>query len=322
MQRVRLDTMLEFVDGQFDGDTWEDLCDKCFRMKYGNEGYQYVPAAIGGDCGIEGYTQTGIVFQCYYPELKYNEKELYEHQRDKITRDINKLLNNGADLKKLGIQNVKEWHFVTPSYSDKKLLEHCENKRIEVLSEKSKKNLDYIDDNFKILVKVERDFIVEINRIIYLIKDYKLNLALKHTADIDWNSCPSDKVQNIKRKIGAIMPRNNDDPTWEARYTRIVNYHVSFYVKGLELLGKIKIEFPEFYEKLFELENACRFEVQEKCDMNANNAINQQLFDQILEDFGVKLKEEFGEQLTLASVMELKRDLVSSWLADCPMDFR
>lgn len=48
----------------FDGNSWKEFCQQCFRLKYESEGYQFMPA-INGDYGIEGFTRTGIVFQCY-----------------------------------------------------------------------------------------------------------------------------------------------------------------------------------------------------------------------------------------------------------------
>lgn len=312
---------MEFINGELDGDSWEDLCDKCFRLRYQTEGYQRVPAVIKGDFGIEGFTTTGIVFQCYFPEREYSDDELYNHHRNKVTRDINKLINNGKELKSIGVLNIKEWHFTTPLYKDKRILQHCETKRQEVLAAKRTDGLDYIDDNFKILVKVERDYMREINRLLYLYKDFKLDLALKHTSDIDWTKCPADKVNNIKRKISAIMP-DSGDSTWRDRYDRTVNIYLSYYIKGIELLGKLKIENPEFYERIFQLENACKIEMQQKCDMNDDSAINKKLFFEVLENFESKIKDEFGEQITLASIGELKTELVSTWLADCSMDFR
>ena len=99
------------------GNAWEDLCVKCYRIRYQNENYTYIPAAQGGDAGIEGFTQNGIVHQCYCPEREYSDDELYAHQRDKLTKDIDKLLNNGERLKKLGVPTIVEWHFKNEMHS-------------------------------------------------------------------------------------------------------------------------------------------------------------------------------------------------------------
>ena len=67
--------------GPYDGNSWEDLMQLCFRLKYESEYYQSIPAS-SGDCGIEGFTKTGKVFQCYCPDNNMSSADLYEKQRD------------------------------------------------------------------------------------------------------------------------------------------------------------------------------------------------------------------------------------------------
>lgn len=57
--------VLEFIQSYLNGNAWEKLCDSCYRSRYQENGYQELPAAVGGDGGIEGYTMNGIVYQCY-----------------------------------------------------------------------------------------------------------------------------------------------------------------------------------------------------------------------------------------------------------------
>ena len=110
--------ILDFYEGKLDGDSWEELCQSCYRIRYQSEHYMEVPAIQEGDAGIEGFTQNGIVNQCYCPEREYSDDELYAHQRDKMTKDINKLLSLDYKkrLKELGVPPIKEWHFVIPYY--------------------------------------------------------------------------------------------------------------------------------------------------------------------------------------------------------------
>lgn len=90
--------ILDFYDGNLDGNAWEELCQSCYRLRYQDQHYTEIPAVQGGDAGIEGFTRNGIVNQCYFPERNYSDDELYEHLRDKMTRDIGKLLD--ANYKK------------------------------------------------------------------------------------------------------------------------------------------------------------------------------------------------------------------------------
>ena len=46
----------------YDGNSWEEFCQICLKLKFESEGYQELPA-WQGDMGIEGFTRTGKVFQ-------------------------------------------------------------------------------------------------------------------------------------------------------------------------------------------------------------------------------------------------------------------
>jgi hypothetical protein len=54
--------------GPFDGNSWEMLCQMCFKQKYGGDGYQEMLASPG-DFGIEGYTATGKYFSATAPMI-------------------------------------------------------------------------------------------------------------------------------------------------------------------------------------------------------------------------------------------------------------
>ncbi len=114
-----------------DGNEWESYCQKLLHMHY--KDYQEVPSRFGGDLGIEGFTCSGFTFQCYCPDEDPSGKDLYELQRDKITRDIAKLIRNASKITELGAGIIKEWHFLTPIYNSKDLLSHCRLKESDVI---------------------------------------------------------------------------------------------------------------------------------------------------------------------------------------------
>ncbi|WP_246359092.1 glycoside hydrolase family 2 TIM barrel-domain containing protein [Paenibacillus phytorum] len=123
--------ILEFIDGPLDGDSWEKLCNSCYRIKYQDEHFTEIPAVHGGDAGIEGFTRAGRVYQCYCPEREYSDDELYDHLRDKMTKDINKLTSQkyAKRLKEMGVPTIKEWHLVIPHYRDSRIIAHAETKQ-------------------------------------------------------------------------------------------------------------------------------------------------------------------------------------------------
>lgn len=315
--------MLDFIDSNLTGDAWERLCESCFRMRYGDEHFTPIPAVHGGDGGIEGFTRTGRVFQCYCPERDYSDDELYNHLRKKMTNDINKLvsLKYGKRLKELGVLNIKEWHFVIPQYKDSRILAHAESKRKEVLAYKTgnPEEYDYIDENFVIVIKQAEDFKVEITRIIRTtITDVKLNLAIFNVGKPDWSKCDSEKAENIKRKVKAVMGEVDE---LDEDFNDVVNMYIESYINGIEILRVLRVSYSEVYEDLYMLEQSYKKHVKIKTKMNTDSSMNSKLFNEILDDFQNKLEQQF-KYLTPASIMDLKNDLVSGWLADCSMQFK
>ena len=316
-----MSSIMSVIEGYMTGDAWEDLCVQCYRIRYQKDNYIAIPATQGGDAGIEGFTNKGIVHQCYCPERAYSENELYNHQRDNLSTDIDKLKNNADRLRALGVPTVVEWHFNIPEYKDSRILVHAENKRQEVLEAKKNEPAKYahISDSFQIIIKIAEDFTPEISRIIRTtITDMKLNAAIEHIDKPDWSKCDSEKVLNIRRKIKAVMLVEDD---YEA-LNIIVGMYVGCYISGLEIMGNLRVNFPEIYEDIFRLEQSYKRDVTIKTLMNTDKKMNSSLFNEILNEFHSKLERDFSKIFTEASIGELKQDLVASWLADCSMEFR
>lgn len=312
--------LLNIIDSNLDGNAWENICVKCYRYRYEDQHYTPIPAVSGGDAGIEGFTKTGIVHQCYFPERQYSDHELYEAQRDKLSADIKKLLNNGDRLVALGVPVIHEWHFNIPEYRDSKILIHAATKQKEVLSAKEDNpdKYSYIADDFQIVIKTAENFSAEISRIIRTSADYNLNLAVEHTSNPNWKECDSQKVANIRRKIKAIMHVSDDD---NPNVERVVGLYIDYYICGLENMNRLKMNFPDIHAELFKLVQIYKGEVTLKTSMNTNSSMNQSLFNELLDEFEKKLEKDFSNSFNQASIVEIKQDMVASWLADCSMEF-
>lgn len=314
--------ILEFLKDTLDGKRWEQLCDGCYRDRFQDYHYTKVPSNYQGDAGIEGFTRSGIVYQCYCPEKEYTDNELYNALREKVTKDIGKLIDksNKNKLVALGINCIKEWHFVTPEYRDKRIIEHLEKKRCEVVATKKEEPeiYSYIDDNIIFVIKEAEDFKAELVRLIRNpLVDIKLNFAVKSVKNVDWTQCDTEKINNIKRKIKAIMNTDDDDED----YQDMIQFWAEAYIKGIEIMATLQQSYGSVYEDLFDLEQQYKADVSMKSKMNSDHSLNYALFNEIMEDFETTLTEEF-KFFSKASIMELKRDLISGWLADCSLQFK
>jgi len=315
--------ILDYFENKLSPKQWEELCDSCYRLKYQADNYQKIPSSYRGDGGIEGFTKKGIVYQSYCPEKKYSDDDLYEHLRDKVTKDIGKLLdkNHIKSLRSVGVESIKEWHFVIPEYKDKRILEHLVTKKQEVLNAKRNNPNEYIylDDTFDTVIKVAEDFKEEISKSILLeTGKVKINLAVLDDDNIDYSLCDSDKTKNIIRKVKAIVP--NETPEIEIK--EIVNIFTKYYLRGVEILNTLKIDFPIQHKELFELINSSKNEVvlQTRLNKSSDFIVNKGIFDKIMKEFNEHLKTI--NSLNEASITELKNDIIAGWLADCSMEFK
>ena len=174
--------------------------------------------------------------------------------------------------------------------------------------------------DFQIIIKIAEDLAPEISNIIRTtITNNRINLAVQHTSSPDWTKCDSAKVENIRRKIKAVM---HIDDTADPALNRVIGLYVDYYISGMENMSNLRIGFPEIYEDLYRLEQSFKNEVSIRTLMNTDHFMNQSVFSTILSDFGEKLEKDFSTIFNQASIAEVKQDLIASWLADCSMEFR
>lgn len=304
------------------GEKWEEFINKCYRLRYQKDGYHEIPATYQGDGGIEGFTDTGIVYQCYCPEKNYSDNDYYEHLRDKMHTDIGKFIdpNYGKTLVKLGVHDVREWHLVIPEYRDKRILEYRTTQitRVKNYKDANPKQCIYIADDFRIDIKVAEDFLVEFSRLTRLQQGNEIDLReIVKEKEIDLSSCPSEKAENIRRKIKAVS--NKDEESDE--YKSMVNIFLNAYISGISWMDKLRRENSDIYEELMSLKASYKRRVETKTLLQNDHSMNYSVFMEILNDFISEIKTKFN-YLNQETIDELAYDIIGEWLADCPMEFK
>ncbi|WP_322969425.1 hypothetical protein [Faecalibacter sp. LW9] len=300
--------------GDFDGNSWEQFCQQCFKLKYERDGYQELPA-WRGDLGIEGFTRTGIVFQCYCPDDNYNPDLLYSKQRDKITADLAKLIKNEVELKKyLGKQKIVKWIFVTPQYQNKELVRHCAEKAKEF----REKNIDILHEDFDILVH-DLDFFTE--QIPLVIDAKSKTIEINHELETKentnlWIESQIDLVATAKRKNShRISPTalNRDE-----KIEKLTEITISNFLNGNITIVKLQQKFPEDYEKFMRAITQFEIKVEELC--LTNNSDNGELYSQIASELKAKIKSNF-HYLNETTIDRLTEQVLAEWILRCPINF-
>lgn len=301
--------------GDFNGTTWEEFCQICFKMKYETIGYQEMPA-WQGDLGIEGFTRTGILFQCYCPDEEYAPDDLYLKQRDKITTDLKKLISNEVELKNyLKAIKIKQWIFVTPGYKKKDIVKHCQDKADEY----RKLNISILDDDFDVLIYDIDFFASEIPLVLdYKKKKVEINpLTPKSDTEIaDWKSKEISLVENAIRKNGqriASTVLNRD-----YKINVLTQNSIEHFLNGNITVKILQDKFPKDYEKFIRVVSLFEKKVEENCITNSGD--NNSLYKEIEKELKYRLKEAFSyiEQTTIDSLTE---QVLADWILRCPINF-
>lgn len=307
--------MYKTLYGNFNGDSWEDFCQLCFKLKYESEGYQEMPA-WQGDLGIEGFTRSGKLFQCYCPDAEYNPDKLYEVQRDKITKDLGKLVIYEKELKAyLKDVKVRKWIFVTPEYKKKDLVKHCHEKA----EEHRNLNLDILAADFDVLL-YDIEFFSEQIPIFLNFREKKLDIEPneKKTENeiADWKTKQISLVVNAVKKHGQRVPENAMN--FDDRVNTLTQKSVSDFLNGDGMIRKWAEKYQDQYEKFQKVVDQFEKRVEEKCAVADGNS--NQLYYQIETELRDKIKSAFTF-LDDLMIDRLTNRVMADWLLRCPISF-
>lgn len=301
--------------GDFDGNSWEAFCQSCFKRKFEKDGYQELPA-WQGDLGIEGYTRTGIVFQCYCPDENYNPDALYIKQRDKVTKDLGKLITNEKELKRyLGTIKIEKWIFVTPKYLNKDLIRHCSEKAEEY----RQKKLDILSPTFDILV-YDLDFFTE--QIPLILEGKSKKIAINHSDETNentssWVNSEIELVKNANRKNSFRIPSNVTNR--DSKIERLTQITISNFLNGNLTINQLEQKFPDDYENLVRVISQFEKKVEELCLTNSSNS--NILYQNIETELKLRIKNSFT-YLNDSTIDRLTDQVLADWILRCPIDFQ
>lgn len=308
--------MIKTEYGNFDGDRWEDVCQIIFKRRYENDSYFEIPATPG-DYGIEGFTRSGKAFQCYCPDEHYSSSELYEKQRDKITKDLKKLKTFESQLSnKLGGTLIKQWFFVSPMNSKNDLVDHCTKKRDEVKSW----GLSIIDNaNFEVIPADIGFLKPEIHQVLK-IDERKIDIVpTEITTEEDklkWKDKKISLVENAQRKHKARFAptANNLDKNVDS----LTEKSISHFLEGNDILKKWQSDYPDDYEKFIKIISQVEEQVIEECMFQEKD--NNSLYRSFAKMVENKIKDSFP-YLDNTMIMNLCNQVMADWILRCPINF-
>jgi hypothetical protein len=306
--------MIKTNYGVYDGDSWEDWCQVLLKTKFDSEGYQEMPAHTRGDLGIEGFTRTGKVFQCYCPDEEYDTLKLYEAQRDKVTKDLNKLSRNKEKLQEfLKDIKIEKWFFLTPIITNKDIVKHCHTKAVELRG--NDKLTDLISPEFDVLIHDEEFYSKEILITKAVLGDkIRINIEEPKSEEIiNWKQCETEGIRNISRKVNYVF----DDPLKADRY---IDMQVKNYIRGQKIINHLENNFTHLYEKKTRIKNTIAIHLEE--DVLMSDKVAKEIVKETVDKYKKALVQaNFEHMLEFGVTDNLTKEAIADWLISCQLDF-
>jgi len=150
---------LKDIPAQDPGDAFEEACWGLLRRRYPPERLVYLPADMGGDCGVEGFSTDGIAYQCYADRDSQTLRHRTDKQKSKLYADTVKLQTYAAKLEGLLGGLVLEYYFLmVPEFHAIELVAYA-SKRAEAVRDYG---LKFISKAFAIRIKKPQDYPAEL----------------------------------------------------------------------------------------------------------------------------------------------------------------
>ncbi|MDB5351963.1 MAG: hypothetical protein JWN86_3210 [Planctomycetota bacterium] len=291
---------------------WQQWANQLLARRYGPAEYQKVPDNDRRDAGIEGFTLTdGHAYQAYGCDKPVGTAARYEKQRNKITQDLNKYVNNKDILTKLfGVTRITRWVLFVPFFDSRELVAHAAKKTQEIIDKK----LSYTHATFRVAISDEDDFSVE--------RDNLLNAGCA-TLDVgvspatnqqvqDWITTNDSLVATLDQKIAKL-------PTIDSEDKRVLFREklLKYYIEGQEAWEYLR-KYPSTYERLFDAKMRREKFLETSCMLHSGS--NADLLRQSLAEFMETIREE-TKSVSKLTAESLAWEAVADWMIRCPLNF-
>lgn len=268
---------------------------------------QIVPDAHQGDLGLEAYSHDGHAYQCYAAQEPLSIKDCYEKQRDKLTRDLNKLKNKSSEVRALlGAVSIKKYVFMVHRHDSKSLIAHANEKALEVAGW----GLPFISEPFSIVVETLDSYAVEQHAI------HAVPAPLIESIPVEEGEATAWAVENATLLDTAVVKLDRIISRPSVRDT-VLSALLTQYLEGDNSLERLKSKSPDAYRAVLRsrMHKENMLVLEHPPSISDSHATLKQIADELAEDLRTvaNLDKEMAEKFAWAAAAD--------WLMRCPLDF-
>lgn len=298
-----------------DPKSWERYFKTLLRYRYGQENVFDIPDQNEGDWGVECYTTCGKVFQCYYPDGKHSVTKLYENQRDKINRDLNKLTIANSKVWQEIFDNqgikIKFWILATPVFSNKLLAKYIAQKGKEI----REKKLPFIDHEFRVSVQTHDDYPIEQQALSSCFTQLKINV--EEISDEELAEWINENVGFLTDLFPKLKKLADDDVDEINRQKIAISNSYLIYQNMLDVLAR---DYPQVHLSVLDCVSARKNNLKRRIALigktKAPATLLEEQLMQLEKDLEQVVPNVFG-----GTRSDMCDGIIASWLIECPLRF-
>jgi len=268
---------------------------------------QLVPDAHSGDLGLEAFSHDGHAYQCYAAQEPLSTKDRFKKQRDKLTRDLNKLKNKSSDVQALlGQVVIEKYVFLVHRHDSKNLITHANTKAKEVASW----GLPFISQDFYIVVETLDNYAVE-QQSLHVVPVPLIEASpVEEESAAAWAEENASLMDTASAKLERII---SSVPTREL----VLSSLLTQYLEGDNSLEKLKATSPDAYQAVLRSRShkeSLLILEHPPTESNVHTDLSK-IADELAANLATdaNLDRSIAEKLAWAAVAD--------WLMRCPLDF-
>jgi hypothetical protein len=290
---------------------WENYANGLLSVHYGLMKciYQRIPAT-GGDCGLEGLSDTGDGYQCYADQGSKDNDDRVRKQKKKILTDLKKFEKNKTWWEGfLGPKKIRRWILMVPYLEDKQVVTYARGKAREVL----KKSLSFIDSAFEGAVMTAEDFPAAKQIAREPIFPKAVSPAASAAQIGTFKQSNPTFIAHLEAKIGKVLGKDKGTTLDELR-DHLLQWHLG----ASNLLADLHTNFPALWEDLANLiaRKGESIATESFIDLTAPRI----RLTAVRRDFKETLETE-QKFMSEADRETVSWGTVSRWLGECPLNF-
>jgi hypothetical protein len=303
---------LENVPAKPAGDDFEMFFWGLVRRKYPQQALVYLPAQMGGDYGLEGFSTDGIAYQCYADQDSLSLRARTDKQKKKLYEDTVKLKTYASKIEAvLGGLVISHYFLCVPQYHAAELVKYAEERAKAVRNF----GLNWIAEDFAVRIKTPEDYPAEMRAALFdgaaksiLPPAEVVGEEIEAFAD---NS--PYLASTLVSKLGQLKAHH---PTADVEALR--EQFIKSFLDKEQILAHLR-EWPETLEAI-EVQRQMRqelLETESALDLDTPPARLKAL----LVDYSAQLNDSCAG-ITTVDANRLARGQAGEWLMRCPMSFR